>query len=152
MSLLFVVFVGLIGPVYLTPIFNKVTKLEDPKVTGPILRLARANGIPAKDVYEIDASRQTTRMSANVSGLGGTMRITLNDNLLKRGSPEEILSVMGHEMGHYVLNHVYKALLFSSVVIFLAFAWLRWSLDWSLARWEQSGACAISRILRLCRL
>jgi STE24 endopeptidase len=134
-SLLFVVFVGLIGPVYLTPIFNKVTKLEDPKVTGPILRLARANGIPAKDVYEIDASRQTTRMSANVSGLGGTMRITLNDNLLKRGSPEEILSVMGHEMGHYVLNHVYKALLFSSVVIFLAFAWLRWSLDWSLARW-----------------
>lgn len=134
-SLLFVVFVGLIGPVYLTPIFNKVTKLEDPKVTGPILRLARANGIPAKDVYEIDASRQTTRMSANVSGLGGTMRITLNDNLLKRGSPEEILSVMGHEMGHYVLNHVYKALLFSSVVIFLAFAWLHWSLDWSLARW-----------------
>lgn len=134
-SLLFVVFVELIGPVYLTPIFNKVTKLEDQKVTGPILRVARANGIPAKDVYEIDASRQTTRMSANVSGLGGTMRITLNDNLLKRGSPEEILSVMGHEMGHYVLNHVYKALLFSSVVIFLAFAWLRWSLDWSLARW-----------------
>ncbi len=134
-SLLFVIFVGLIGPVYLTPIFNKVTKLQDPRVTGPILRLARANGIPAKDVYEIDASRQTTRMSANVSGLGRTMRITLNDNLLKRGSPAEILSVMGHEMGHYVLNHVYKALLFSAVVIFLAFAWLRWSLDWCLTRW-----------------
>lgn len=134
-SLLFVVFVALLGPVYVTPIFNNVTKLEDPKVTGPILRMARANGIPAKDVYEIDASRQTTRISANVSGLGRTMRITLNDNLLRRGSPAEILSVMGHEMGHYVLNHVYKTLLFSAVVIFLAFAWLRWSLDWCLARW-----------------
>jgi STE24 endopeptidase len=134
-SLLFVVFVALLGPVYVTPIFNNVTKLEDPKVTGPILRMARANGIPAKDVYEIDASRQTTRISANVSGLGRTMRVTLNDNLLRRGSPAEILSVMGHEMGHYVLNHVYKALLFSAVVIFLAFAWLRWSLDWCLARW-----------------
>ena len=70
--------------------------------------MAHANGIPANDVYEIDASRQTTRMSANVSGFGNTMRITLNDNLLRRGSPEEIQAVMGHEMGHYVLNHIPK--------------------------------------------
>ena len=49
-------------------------------------------------------------MSANVSGFGNTMRITLNDNLLRRGSPEEIQAVMGHEMGHYVLNHIYKDL------------------------------------------
>ena len=56
----------------------------------------------------MDASKQTTRMSANVSGLGQTMRITLNDNLLRRGSPEEIQSVMGHEMGHYVLGHIYQ--------------------------------------------
>ena len=70
--------------------------------------MARANGIPATEVYEVDASRQSTRISANVSGFLGTERITLNDNLLKRCSPEEIQAVMGHEMGHYVLNHVYK--------------------------------------------
>ena len=52
--------------------------------------MAHANGIPTNDVYEIDASKQTTRMSANVSGFANTMRITLNDNLLRRGSPEEI--------------------------------------------------------------
>ena len=103
----------------------------------PILSLARANGIFAKDVYQIDASKQTTRMSANVSGFGKTMRITLNDNLLRRGSPEEIQSVMGHEMGHYVLNHIYKTFLFIFVVIVAGFSLLRGALDWSLARWGE---------------
>jgi STE24 endopeptidase len=133
----FLIFVALIVPVYITPIFNKVTRLDDPKVTQPILSLARANGIPAHDVYEIDASRQTTRMSANVSGFGSTMRITLNDNLLRRGSPEEIQAVMGHEMGHYVLHHIYKDILFFGVVVVVAFAFLQWSLKWSLQRWGE---------------
>jgi hypothetical protein len=100
-----------------SPIFNKVQRLNDPKITGPILRMAHANGISTNDVYEIDASRQTTRMSANVSGFGNTMRITLNDNLLRRGSPEEIQAVMGHEMGHYVLNHIPKDILFLAIVM-----------------------------------
>ena len=104
-------------------------------MTQPILRMARANSIPAKDVYEIDASKQTTRMSANVSGFGQTMRITLNDNLVGRGSLEEIEAVMGHEMGHYVLNHIPKDMLFFFVVIVIAFAYLRWSLEWCLNRW-----------------
>jgi len=134
-SFLFTVFAVMIGPVYLVPVFNKVTKLDDPKVTTPVLRLARANGIPAKDVYQIDASRQTTRMSANVSGFGRTMRITMNDNLLRRGSPEEIESIMGHEMGHYVLHHIPGTLFFILVVTVTGFALLRWALDWSLARW-----------------
>jgi STE24 endopeptidase len=136
-SMVFVVFVILIAPVYLVPIFNKVTRLDDPKVTQPILSLARANGIPARDVFEIDASRQTTRMSANVSGFGSTMRITLNDNLLHRASPEEIQAVMGHEMGHYVLNHVYKSIFFFSVISVVFFAFLRWGLEWSLHRWGE---------------
>ena len=132
---LFLVFTVLITPVYITPIFNTVKPLKDPKVTEPILSMARANGIPAKEVWEVDASRQSTRMSANVSGFAGTMRITLNDNLLRRGSPEEIIAVTGHEMGHYVLNHIYKGLEFFLIVSVVAFAWLRWSIDWCLARW-----------------
>jgi STE24 endopeptidase len=136
-SIVFIVLVVLISPVYLVPIFNKVTRLDDPKVTQPILRLARANGIPARDVFEIDASRQTTRMSANVSGFGSTMRITMNDNLLKRGSPEEIQAVMGHEMGHYVLHHVYNGIFFFSVLMVVLFAFLRWGIDGSLKRWGE---------------
>ncbi len=136
-TICFAIFAILITPVYITPIFNKVTPLNNPKIVDPILSMARANGIPAKNVYEIDASKQTTRMSANVSGFANTMRITLNDNLLRRGSPEEIQAVMGHEMGHYVMNHIYKSILFLGIVIVIGFAYLRWALDWSLQRWGE---------------
>ena len=136
-TMIFMVFTVMITPVYLVPIFNKVTRLDDPKVTAPILSLARGNGISAKDVFEMDASRQTTRMSANVSGFGQTMRITMNDNLLRRGSPEEIQAVMGHEMGHYVLHHIYKDMVFFFIVIVAGFALLRWSLQWCLGRWGE---------------
>jgi STE24 endopeptidase len=67
--------------------------------------MARANGIPADDIYVVDQSRQTTRISAHVSGIGSTIRIALKDNLLNNTSPAEIKAVMGHEMGHYVLGH-----------------------------------------------
>jgi len=126
---------AVIFPVSIAPLFNQYTKLTDPTVRDPILSLARANGIPATEVYEVDASRQTTRISANVSGFLGTERITLNDNLLKRSTLPEIMSVMGHEMGHYVLNHVYKGLLFTLIVLVVFFAGLRHALKWSLARW-----------------
>ena len=109
----------LIAPVFIVPLFNKVTPLTDARIRDPILSMARANGIDAKDVFVVDASKQSKRISANVSGLGNTMRITLNDNLLNRSSPQEIEAVMGHEMGHYVLNHVYKGVMFFSIVIVL---------------------------------
>ncbi|PYU86839.1 MAG: hypothetical protein DMG51_04280 [Acidobacteria bacterium] len=83
-SMVFLIFFVMIAPVFIFPLLNKYTVLEDPRITQPILSLARANGIPARKVYQMDASRQTTRMSANVSGYGQTMRITLNDNLLRR--------------------------------------------------------------------
>ncbi len=134
---LYLIFVALIAPVYIFPIFNKVTRLDDPKIVAPILTMARANGIPAKDVYTIDASRQSTRMSANVSGFAGTMRITLNDNLLRRGSPEEIQAVMGHEMGHYVMNHIYKGIMFNLIETVLFFGCLYWGLGWALQRWGE---------------
>jgi len=136
-SIVFLILFIMIAPVFVFPLLNKFTVLEDPKITQPILSLARANGIPAQKVYQMDASRQTTRMSANVSGYGQTMRITLNDNLLRRGSPEEIQSVMGHEMGHYVLHHIAKDVLYFSAVIVIFFSLLRWSLERALARWGE---------------
>jgi len=100
-----------------------------------ILRIARQNGIPATNVYEVDASRQSNRVSANVSGFLGTERITLNDNLLNRCSPEAVLAVMGHEMGHYVMNHIYKMVVFIGIFMVAIFVILRHALDWSLAKW-----------------
>jgi STE24 endopeptidase len=136
-TILFTILGMLIFPVYILPIFNKVTRLDNPKIVNPILSNARANGIPAQDVYTVDASRQSTRMSANVSGFANTLRITLNDNLLRRGSPEEIQAVMGHEMGHYVMNHIYKGIMFNAIEIVLLFAYLYWGLGWALQRWGE---------------
>jgi len=121
-SVVLVAFGTLVAPVLIVPLFNNPKKLEDPRVVAPILSLARANGIDAHEVWEIDASKQSKRVSANVSGFLGTMRITLNDNLLNRASLPEIEAVMGHEMGHYVLNHVYKGLMELGIVILVGFA------------------------------
>ena len=134
-SVVFMIFTIAIAPVFIEPVFNKYTPLTEKKVKDPILRLARANGIPATDVFVFDASRQTTRVSANVSGFLGTQRIALNDNLLKRCSLPEIESVMAHEMGHYVLNHVSKAALQFGLLIVVAFAFVRWAFDRVAARW-----------------
>jgi len=123
-----------LAPVYIEPVFNQYTELRDPALRGPILSLARANGIPAEHVYVVDASKQTNRVSANVAGALGTTRIALNDNLLRRVSPAGVKAVMGHEMGHYVLNHVYKGLFYFGVVLVAGFAFLRWGFDRAVAR------------------
>ena len=123
----FAMFGAAIAPVYLEPVFNKFTPLPESPLKREILSMARANGIPATDVYEFDASKQTKRISAHVSGLFGTTRISMNDNLMNRGSNEEIEAVLGHEMGHYVLNHVYTGMVFIGVLIVAAFAALRWA-------------------------
>jgi STE24 endopeptidase len=136
-SVVLLVAVVLIAPVYIAPLFNTYTPMKDAKMKESILSLARANGIPATDVYEVDESRQSNRVSANVSGFGRTQRISLNDNLLNRCTPEEILTTMGHEMGHYVLNHIYKSIVFFSLFLLVGFAFLNWSLNWSLARWGE---------------
>ena len=142
-ALAFAILGIVIGPVFIAPLFNKYTLLSDPKVLTPILRLAHANGIATDKVYEMDASRQTTKISANVSGFLGTMRITLNDNLVNRSSLPEIEAVMAHEMGHYVMNHVYKMVLFFGVVIVFGFALIRFAADRLIARagprWGISG-------------
>jgi STE24 endopeptidase len=137
LMIVFLAFLSLIQPVYISPLFNEYKKLEDARIKDPILSMARANGIPATDVYEFDASRQSNRISANVSGFANTLRISLNDNLLKRCTLPEIEPVMGHEMGHYVLNHEYKGLVMYGVVIVIGFAFLNWGINFALARWGE---------------
>jgi STE24 endopeptidase len=136
-TMAFVVVAGLIGPVLIAPLFNRYTLLDDVRIRDPILRLAHANGIASDRVYVMDASRQTTRISANVSGLLGTQRITLNDNLLRRASEPEIESVMGHEMGHYVLLHIYQAIVFFTLVTAVGFAVLKAGYPWAARRWGE---------------
>ena len=128
-------FLLFIAPVFIEPLFNTYKPLTKPEVSEPILVMARANEIPAKQVFEVDASRQTTRVSANVSGILGTTRIALNDNLLKQCTVLEIRAVMAHEMGHYVLNHGAKLLTYLGAFMLIGFGLTRILFDAAVTRW-----------------
>jgi Zn-dependent protease with chaperone function len=125
----------MIAPIFIAPLFNTYKPLTDPRISGPILAMARANQIPVRQVFEFDASRQTNKISANVSGLLGTARISLNDNLLKECTLPEIRAVMAHEMGHYVLNHDVKLVLYFGLLIFGGFAFSRALFAAAVRRW-----------------
>lgn len=111
----------LLGPVFIEPLFNRYTEMPAGPLRDPIVAMAEAHHIPADHIYVADASRQTKRISANVAGLGPTIRIALNDNLLNRTSPDEVAAVMGHEMGHYVLGHIWRLLLWFALAVLVIF-------------------------------
>ena len=144
-------FIGsFIAPVYIEPLFNTYKPLTDASIRDPILAMARANEIPVDQVFEVDASRQTTRVSANVSGFLGTTRIALNDNLLKQCSLPEIRMVMAHEMGHYVLNHGGKLTTYLGIFVLIGFALTRTLFEATVRRWgEKWGVRGIADLAGL---
>lgn len=108
-------------PIVLDPLFNKFEPLKDEVLRQKLLALASRAGIEHSRVFEVDKSKQTTVMNAYVNGIGPTARIVMWDTLLAKLDHDEVLAVMGHEMGHYVLKHVWKGLaaaIAGSLVVF----------------------------------
>lgn len=144
-----------IAPVFIAPLFNTFTPLKDEKLKERILALAHKNGIAADDVYEVDASQQSRHDNAYVVGLLGTQRIALYDTLLAAYEPAEIEFVMGHEMGHYVLNHIWKGIGFAALVIVAGFFLVHRILDRTIARcagrigYDTAGSIAAVPLLLL---
>jgi STE24 endopeptidase len=130
-----ILFFLMLAPVFVDPLFNDYKPLREGAAREATLSLARANGIPTDNVVEFDASRQTTRISANVSGFLGTTRVALNDNLLEKTSLPEIKAVMGHEMGHYVLNHGLRLTVYLTLVLAFGFWVVHCLFNRALARW-----------------
>ena len=135
---------SLVSPLYIAPLFNQYTQLPDGPARERILSLARANGVPADGVYVRDASRQSVILNASVSGLMGTARITLDDNTVLTTPPAELELVMAHEIGHYVLRHVFKETVLHGLVIGVGFLLIAGSMRRLLARygkrWRVTGA------------
>ena len=131
----FSLFAMMLAPVYVAPLYNDYKPLREGSVREAVLSLARANQIPTDHVVEFDASRQTTRVSANVSGFAGTTRVSMNDNLLDKTSEPEIKAVLGHEMGHYVLNHGLRGTIYITLVFALGFWFTHRLLDRALRSW-----------------
>ncbi|HLP26950.1 MAG TPA: M48 family metallopeptidase [Acidobacteriota bacterium] len=141
----FMILLFALGPVFISPLFNEYTPLANAKLRDPILAMARANGVPVDNVYQFDASKQSKRISANVSGALNTIRVSLNDNLLTRCTPAQVQAVMGHELGHYVLNHVYELVIYFSLLIAAGFWFVNSAFWWVQQRWgEKWGVRDIS--------
>ncbi len=111
-------FVGLLlGPVFISPLFNDYTEMEPGPLRDRIIAMAAEYDVPTENIYVFNQSKQHKRISANVSGVGPTIRISLNDNLLERTDPEEVAAVMGHELGHYVLGHTWRSIFIIGVIM-----------------------------------
>jgi STE24 endopeptidase len=134
-AFVFILFAMMLAPVFVEPLFNDYKPLREGAMRDAVLSLARANQVPTTNVVEFDASRQTTRISANVAGFLGTTRVALNDNLLNKTSLPEIKAVLGHEMGHYVLNHGLRLSIYLGLVFAFGFWFVHRTFDWALARW-----------------
>ena len=109
-----------IQPVLINPLFNKFTPLPDKELEAKILAEAARAGIQGGRVYQVNASVDTKVGNAYVTGLMGTERIVFYDTLLQHMNQDELLFVMGHEMGHYVLGHRAKRMAFKSILILVS--------------------------------
>ena len=124
----------LVAPVFIEPLFNRYTPMAPGPLRDQILVMARANGVPAENVLVFDASRQTKRISANVAGIGPTVRVALNDNLLNQTSAPEVRAVMGHELGHYVLGHTASLIVGFTLIAGLSLLLLHLGTPWLIVR------------------
>jgi Zn-dependent protease with chaperone function len=104
------------GPVVIDPLFNKFTALPDSPLRAEILALAHKDGVDVGQVYRVDASRRTTGANAYVNGIGHTKRVVLYDNLLNDFSPDQVQSVVAHELGHVKHRDVPRGLLWLAIV------------------------------------
>lgn len=106
-----------LSPVLIEPLFNSYKPAPPGPVRDAVAALAKANGVPSERIYIYDGSRQSNRYTANVSGLMGSARIAMSDIMFKKDADiPEVRAVVGHEMGHYVLGHVWRNAIFLSVL------------------------------------
>jgi STE24 endopeptidase len=150
------VFFVVIAPVVVSPLFNKFEPLQDKALETRILTLADKAGIPGSHVFEVNASKQSSKINAYVTGLFNTKRIVLFDTLIKGFTAAEISFVMGHEMGHYVMHHIWLGLAIMIVSVLFAL-WLidrfihdlihRWRLKFGFERVQDMASLPLLLLL-----
>lgn len=136
-------FVIFLSPLVIDPMFNKFEPLEqsDPQLVTALEQVVHRAGmsIPAERMFLMKASEKTKAVDAYVTGLGASKRVVVWDTTIAKMTVPETMYVFGHEMGHYVLGHVYKGLIFGAVLAFvllyLGFRGMRWTLSRHSARW-----------------
>ncbi len=106
-------------PLWIAPLFNKFGPMKDKALEAEVLATAQKAGVEGARVFEVNKSVDTAKVNAYVTGIGRTKRIVLWDTLLAKLTPGQTKFVVGHELGHYVLGHVWTSMLLSSLLTIL---------------------------------
>ncbi|MBX9744913.1 MAG: M48 family metallopeptidase [Chlamydiales bacterium] len=114
-------FTMIVQPIWIDPLFNDFGPMKNKELEQQILDLAAGAGIEKGRIYEVNKSQETNMLNAYVIGFGETKRIVFWDTLLQQMSPAQVLFVVGHEMGHYVLGHMWWSFLYYSALLFVMF-------------------------------
>lgn len=113
-----------LSPVLIEPLFNTYTPAPPGPVRDAVVRMATAVGVPHDKIFVYNGSKQSDRYTANVSGIAGSARVAMSDTMFKQGADlAEVRGVVGHEMGHYVLQHALMSAAAFSLIALLVL-WL----------------------------
>ncbi|MCD8478318.1 MAG: M48 family metalloprotease [Sulfurospirillum sp.] len=107
-SLGVILFINMIYPIVIVPLFNKLTPLEDEHLKSSIETLLREAGLKSSGVFSLDASKRDNRLNAYFGGLGSSKRVVLFDTLIAKLEKHELLAVLGHELGHFKHKDIFK--------------------------------------------
>jgi STE24 endopeptidase len=128
-----------ITPLVIDPLFHKFEPLNEqhPELVTSIAKLTNHAGvpIPPERMFLMVASQKTNTINAYVTGLGASKRVVIWDTTIQKTSNDEALFIIGHELGHYVLGHVWKGFLLGAAGLLLALYLLFRGLHWTLDRW-----------------
>jgi Zn-dependent protease with chaperone function len=146
----FIVLMLLVTPVWIEPLFNEFGPMKDKMLEKDILALAEGAGIEGGRVFEVNKSVDTKAVNAYVTGFGETKRIVLWDTILAKLDRREVLFVMGHEMGHYVLGHIPKTIGVVSLLLLVTLWVAHRTAGWFIARFRSRfGFDALSDVAAL---
>ncbi|MBU6243009.1 MAG: M48 family metallopeptidase [Acidobacteria bacterium] len=125
----FTLFMFVFGTRIFLPLFNKLKPLPEGELRDEIEEYARSQGFPLSKLYEMDASKRSTKLNAFFSGMGKVKIIGLFDTLIEKLNTKEIVAVLAHEVGHYKRKHIFTMFLFSQVQTLILFALMGWLLS-----------------------
>ena len=117
-----ILFINMIYPIVIVPLFNKLTPLEDESLRISIETLLKKAGLKSSGVFSLDASKRDNRLNAYFGGLGRSKRVVLFDTLIAKLEKHELLAVLGHELGHFKHKDILKNIASSALMLFIMFA------------------------------
>ena len=125
-----------VQPIWIAPLFNTFGPMKNKHLEQKVLQLAKRAGIEGSRVYEVDMSADTKQVNAYVTGVGRSKRIVIWDTSIAELTEDELLFVVGHEMGHYVLHHLWWAILIHTSITIIGLFLVHVAARWCLGRWS----------------